>query len=172
MPTDGAVIVRTHFLYPGAIFVHPEPHRVTTVLGSCVSVCLWDREKRIGGMNHFLLPLWNGEGLSTPRYGNIAIEKLIDRMISLGCGKEGMIAKIFGGSAMWCTPKGLLTIGERNVALARQILQTQRIPILSSEVGGNAGRKIIFDTGTGQVMLRRSGTVSPAAAVPLSRPGP
>lgn len=167
MATYGALSTPTHFLYPGAIFIHPEPHRVTTVLGSCVSVCLWDREKRIGGMNHFLLPLWNGEGLSTPRYGNIAIEKLIDRMMYLGCGKDGMIAKIFGGSAMWCTPSGLLTIGERNVALARQILQTHRIPIFSSEVGGNAGRKIIFDTGTGQVMLRRSAPSSSPGVTPL-----
>jgi chemotaxis protein CheD len=170
LPNKAAAVSNSpsHFLYPGAIFIHPEPHLVTTVLGSCVSVCLWDRATRIGGINHFLLPLWNGEGLSTPRYGNIAIDRLIARMLHLGCRRESMIAKIFGGAAMWSNPCGLITIGERNVTLARQVLQTQRIPIFSSEVGGGVGRKIIFDTGTGQVRLRRC--VPSPSCVPASFP--
>lgn len=148
----------SYFLYPGALFTHPEPHLVTTVLGSCVAVCLWDRTARIGGINHYLLPLWNGEGLSSPRYGNIAIVKLIDRMLRLGCRTENMTAKVFGGASSWSNPNGLLAVGERNVALARQLLREHRIPILGSEVGGEVGRKIVFDTGTGAIVLRRCRT--------------
>ena len=75
---------KSHYLYPGELFVHREPHVVSTVLGSCISVCLWDPERRLGGINHFLLPLWNGEGLPTPKYGNIAISRLIEKMEALG----------------------------------------------------------------------------------------
>ena len=73
-------LLRRHYLYPGTLFVHRQPHRITTVLGSCVSVCLWNQTARLGGINHYLLPLWNGEGLQTPKYGNIAIVKLIDQV--------------------------------------------------------------------------------------------
>ena len=85
---------------------------MTTVLGSCVSICLWDAHARVGGINHYLLPLWNGEGLPTPKYGNIAIERLIDKVRGLGGGKK-LVAKVFGGSALWETADGLLAVGRR-----------------------------------------------------------
>lgn len=157
---DAVSNLPTHFLYPGTLFTHPKAHLVTTVLGSCVAVCLWDRVAKIGGINHFLLPLWNGEGLSTPRYGNVAIVNLIEKMLHLGCRKGTLIAKVFGGAAMWSNPNGLLAVGERNVSLARQLLQEYRIPILGSEVGGGVGRKIFFETGTGKVLLRRCSETS------------
>jgi len=165
MADDGATGIPAHFLYPGTVFSAPEPHRVTTVLGSCVSVCLWDRKAGIGGINHFMLPLWNGEGLSTPRYGNIAIDRLFEGMLRLGCRREGLIAKIFGGAALWSNPRGLLAVGDRNVELARQTLREQGIPILASQVGGDVGRKIIFHTGTGEVMLRRCAPSRPGVPV-------
>ena len=155
--------IPAHFLYPGTVFAPPVPHRVTTVLGSCVAVCLWDRKAGVGGINHFMIPLWNGEGLSTPRYGNIALDRLLDGMLRLGCRRESLIAKVFGGSALWSNSSGLLAVGERNVELARQTLREQGIPILSSQVGGDVGRKIIFNTGTGEVMLRRSPPARPSA---------
>ena len=71
-----------HFLYPGAIYISPEPTLITTILGSCVAICLYDPILQIGGMNHYMLPLWNGQGLASPRYGNIAIEKLITNLES------------------------------------------------------------------------------------------
>ncbi len=145
-----------HFLYPGALFAHQQPHLVTTVLGSCVSVCLWDPVLRAGGINHYLLPLWNGEGLPTPRYGNIAIVRLIEKMLALGCARERLQAKVFGGAAMWRQSQGLLAVGERNRALATDLLAENHIPIVSADTGGEAGRKIIFDTETGSVLLRRN----------------
>jgi chemotaxis protein CheD len=144
-----------HYLYPGGIFADPRPHRVTTVLGSCVAVCLWDPICRVGGINHYLLPLWNGEGLPTPRYGNVAIDLLVERLLALGCVRGRLIGKLFGGAAMWENPHGLLAIGERNIDLARRTLERQRIPVVGADVGGDAGRKIIFCSGSGDVLLRR-----------------
>ncbi len=147
---------RRHYLYPGAIFVHSQPHLVTTILGSCVSVCLWDSKTRIGGINHYLLPFWNGEGLPTPKYGNIAIVKLIEKMLaSPGCHKDHLVAKIFGGASMWGTGGGLLAIGDRNCELAKELLHKHAIPIQACDLGGKVGRKLIFNTQDGSVLVRR-----------------
>jgi chemotaxis protein CheD len=153
---DASLPELSHYLYPGGIFADPRPHRVTTVLGSCVSVCLWDPVCRVGGINHYLLPLWNGEGLPTPRYGNVAIDHLVERLLILGCNRGRLAAKLFGGAAMWENPNGLLSVGERNIDLARRTLERHRIPVVGADVGGDAGRKIIFDTGSGSVLLRRN----------------
>ncbi len=143
-----------HYLYPGTLFAHRDPHLVTTVLGSCVSVCLWDSSARVGGINHYLLPLWNGDGLPTPKYGNIAIAKLIEKVQALGAGSK-LVAKVFGGASMWEKTDGLLAIGQRNIELAMELLDQHRIPVVGRDVGGPAGRKIIFHTGEGTVLLKR-----------------
>ena len=155
MTKDSPTPELKHYLFPGALFVDPRPHLVTTVLGSCVSVCLWDSKLRVGGINHYLLPLWNGEGLSTPKYGNVAIEKLISGMLNLGCRKPHLIAKVFGGAALWKNQPGLLRVGDRNVALAQDILQEHKIPIVGSDLLGEQGRKLIFNTESGSVLMRR-----------------
>ncbi|MBF0343680.1 MAG: chemotaxis protein CheD [Nitrospirae bacterium] len=144
-----------HFLYPGNIYAHREPCTITTILGSCVAVCLWDPVLKYGGMNHYLLPLWNGDGLPSPRYGNIAIDKLIEKMLSLGCNKRALKAKIFGGASMMQQTSGLLNVGERNIIVADDVLNDLGIPILSSDLGGNLGRKIVFNTDTGGVLLKK-----------------
>ena len=69
------------FIYPGNLEVSVKPIMFTTILGSCVAVCIWDNKLKFGGMNHFMLPLWNGEGLASPKYGNIAIDKLVKKML-------------------------------------------------------------------------------------------
>jgi len=143
-----------HYLYPGTLFAHRDPHLVATLLGSCVAVCLWDPAVRVGGINHYLLPLWNGEGLPTPKYGNIAIVKLIEKVRALGAGNK-LIAKVFGGASMWEKTDGLLAVGQRNIELAIEMLDQQRIPVVGSDLGGPVGRKIIFHTGDGTVLLKR-----------------
>jgi chemotaxis protein CheD len=152
----GLVEPKSHYLYPGALFVHPEPHLVTTVLGSCVAVCLWEPQLACGGINHFLLPLWNGEGLPTPRYGNVAIPLLVEQLTALGARRERLQAKLFGGASMWQGSEGLLAVGERNIALARTQLGELHVPILAADVGGTMGRKLVFNSGTGEVLLRRN----------------
>jgi len=155
MALDAATINQSHYLFPGSSFASKESVHVTTVLGSCISVCLWDRVLEAGGINHYLLPMWNGEGLPTPRYGNVAIENLIEKMFQMGSVRRNLVAKVFGGASMWQSNSGLIAVGERNISLAHSLLKEHQIPIVSTDVGGDRGRKIIFSTKTGNVMLRR-----------------
>jgi chemotaxis protein CheD len=143
------------YLYPGTVFAESGEHAVTTVLGSCIAVCLWDPLRRIGAMNHYLLPLWNGDGLPSPRYGNIAIGRLLEMMSTLGCAPRGLRAKVFGGGSVIQTSGGLWNIGERNALLAEDLLQAAEIPIVGRDIGGSAGRRIRFLTATGEVFLKR-----------------
>lgn len=143
--------LKTHFLYPSALFADTNTVLVNTILGSCVAVCLFDPYLQIGGINHYMLPLWNGQGLASPKYGNIAIEKLIEKMESLGSKRSNMIAKVFGGANIFESKLEQFQIGERNIAIASQVLADQRINIVSSSTGGNLGRKIQFLTSTGEV---------------------
>jgi chemotaxis protein CheD len=146
--------IRRHYLYPGMIFAHISPHVVTTVLGSCVSVCLWDSQEKIGGINHYNLPLWNGDGLATPKFGNIAIQRLIEKIQILGAQKKRLTAKIFGGGTVLSSIAGTNHVGEKNIILALDLLDEANIPIISSSVGGTQGRKIIFNTHSGDVFVK------------------
>jgi chemotaxis protein CheD len=150
------------FLHPGMIFfAGRDPHEVTTVLGSCVSVCLWDRRLETGGMNHYILPLWNGEGLPSPRYGNIAIRKLIEALYAFGCERKTLMAKVFGGASLMNNRNQILNVGERNILLAADLLEEEGISVVGLDVGGSSGRKLIFDTRTGVVKVKK---LSPALA--------
>lgn len=153
MKDDGNTVKK--YLQPSTIFVSANPVMVHTVLGSCVSVCLWDKTLNIGGINHYMLPLWNGKGLATPMYGNIAIERLIEKMIGSGCSKKNLVAKIFGGSkTIIINEKKNMDIGNNNVSIAGQILRSENIPIVSSSLGGNLGRELHFQTDTGAVFQK------------------
>lgn len=140
-----------HFLYPAELFVSKTPYQVNTILGSCVSVCLFDPVTQIGGINHYMLPYWNGQGLASPKYGNIAIERLTDKILSLGVNKNNLKAKIFGGGEVIETNIVQFHIGQRNIEVARVLLDELKIPIVSSSIGGKLGRKIEFYTKTGDV---------------------
>ena len=144
----------THYLHPGNLFASANPHVVTTILGSCIAVCLFDPTKKIGGINHYMLPLWNGEGLPIPRFGNVAIKKLIEKMEMLGANKRTLKAKVFGGSTIHETSSGLLNVGLRNIDIAKDMLAEERIPIVGSDMGGSRGRRVLFYTDTGSVKMR------------------
>ena len=146
-------VVNQHYLYPGTLFAHRKPHRVTTVLGSCLSVCLWSASSRLGGINHFLLPRWDGEGLPTPKYGNIATIKLIEKIRAIGA-KGKIVAKVFGGASTGEPTDGQQMIGQQNIEQASELLEQYKIPIISKDVGGSVGRKIIFNTEDGSVILK------------------
>ena len=108
---------KKHFLLPSTMFANKISYDITTVLGSCVAVCLYDQKLQFGGMNHFMLPTWNDEGLATPKYGNVAIPRLIDKMLSLGAEKNDLVAKVFGG-ANSLMAKNIYEVGKRNVHVA------------------------------------------------------
>ena len=104
-------------------------------------------------MNHFMLPYWNGKGLASPKYGNIAIGKLINQMIENGSLRYNLVAKIFGGGEVIDIQKTNYHIGERNIAVATDFLKDERINIISESVGGKLGRKLQFNTYTGAVLM-------------------
>ncbi len=142
------------FIHVGQIHVDITPAAISTVLGSCVAVCLYDSTLAIGGMNHYLLPFWNGNGLQSPKFGNISIPKLIDLMIANGSTAKTMEAKIFGGASMNISGSEAMMIGEKNVLVAREILKEYRIPIVAEDIGGQNGRKIQFDLERGKVLMK------------------
>jgi chemotaxis protein CheD len=141
-----------HYLYPATLYASTSPTNIMTVLGSCVSLCLWDPILRVGGMNHFMLPLWNGEGLASPKYGNIANEKLLEKMLSLGCKQVNLRAKVFGGGEVIESTIQQFKIGERNAAFVMEFIEEYRIQVISKSLGGKLGRKIIFNSETGEVL--------------------
>ncbi len=101
-----------------------------------------------------MLPFWNGNGLASPKYGNIAIEKLIERMLLLGSSKANLRAKVFGGGEVIETNIANFRIGERNIAIAKELLEAHRIPIVAQSVGGKNGRKLMYVTATGEVFQK------------------
>ncbi len=106
-------------------------------------------------MNHFMMPYWQGGGLATPKFGNIAMSKLYDALLKLGAQKKNILAKVFGGAEMMNFTGDSFNIGRKNIAVARAFLKEFEMPVYSSDVGGKQGRKILFNTMTGEVLLQR-----------------
>lgn len=152
-PASGAI--PRLVLDPCMLLARRDEAEITTLLGSCIAVCLWDPRLGCGGMNHYMLPLWNGDGLPTPKYGNVAIEKLVEKMLAFGCRKEDLVAKYFGGANVIGDASGRMLIGERNIALADEVLAIHRIPVVAKDAGGTRGMKIIFNTKSGLVLAGR-----------------
>lgn len=149
--------MESYFLLPGTIYLTNNSTFIVTILGSCVSVCLWDEETKYGGMNHYLLPLWNGEGVPTPKYGNVAIPKLIDKFQERGIDPRRLKAKLFGGANLLVgqNKEKISFIGERNIEIAWEILNKYKIPVISYDLGGNLGRKIIMNTYNFEIRLKK-----------------
>jgi len=143
-----------HFLLPGALKVSRKPMEITTLLGSCVSVCIWDKRLKIGGINHYMMPSWNGDGLASPKFGNIAIDKLIKSLVNLGSNRSDMVAKVFGGAAVLNSSECIFNIGERNISIQNDLLRSANINIVAKSLGGDRGRKLIFNTETGVVKMK------------------
>ncbi len=143
------------FLHPGDLHVSGIPTRITTILGSCVAVCLWDPDLGIGGMNHYLLPAVVGGGDSL-RYGRPAIWRLLEDLDRLGVRRHALLAKVYGGA---CTLPSIWTryphLGWQNVEVAAEILEVEGIPVVEWDVGGLRGRKVVFDTDDGTSWFRR-----------------
>jgi chemotaxis protein CheD len=153
MTISSTAAKESHFLYSESLYCDQRPTDIHTVLGSCVSVCLYDPYLKIGGMNHYLLPSWKGEGIPTAKFGNIAIEKLIRQMIVLGSDRRHLVAKVFGGASQ-IGEMGIFNIGKRNVEVAFRMLSENAIPVMASQVGGESGRIVLFDSGTGNALVK------------------
>ena len=139
------------FLNPGYIYHSMAPVTIHTVVGNCVSVCLWDRKKAFGAMNHFLYPSTQEPKEATPLYGNVATAKLAQLMLEAGSTVSDLIAQVFGGASH--KRYGNPELGLKNVEIARNILRNHGIIVHSEDTGGRMGRKIAFDSGTGHAIV-------------------
>jgi chemotaxis protein CheD len=141
----------------GELCVSREPVIIKTLLGSCVSVCLYDPQARVGGMNHILLPgsADMDQFNKSARYGVNAMDKLMTRMLVNGADRKRLVAKIFGGAHILNEVDSKFSPGVRNVEFAFQYLETESIPVAGFNVAGFNPRRIYFNTGTGKVLMER-----------------
>ena len=138
---------------PGEYYVDNEEILVMTTLGSCIAACLYDRNAKIGGMNHFMLPEGAGD---SGRYGSYAMELLINEMMKRGATRMTMEAKIFGGGAV-IAGMNSINVGERNPSFVLDYLKAERISIVSRDVLGPHPRKVCFLPASGKAMVKRLG---------------
>lgn len=170
------VLPGTHHLSPPG-----SDELISTVLGSCVAACMFDPQAGIGGMNHFMLPHdeegeWGGVSLSL-RYGNHAMETLINDLLKAGASKPNLVCKFFGGGNVMNTMKG---VGDQNADFAREFARSEKLNVAAFDLGGTRGRRIVFDPSTGQAwrrLLQKRDTTGVVkverklrAAPPLRRP--
>jgi chemotaxis protein CheD len=142
---------RAEHVPPGAFVVSSGPDVViSTLLGSCVAACMFDPERNVGGLNHFLLP----EGEGTLLYGDYAMETLLNAILARGGRRKHIAAKIFGGAQMSCSTS-VLKVGERNIAFVRTYLAKEGFPVLAEDVGGSAARRVWLHPVTGRVWVER-----------------
>lgn len=157
---------RVHVVQGGQAVSDDPDVCMTTILGSCVSACLWDPEAGIGGMNHFLLPEAPGGAPGDRRYGVQAMELLINGLLARGARRGRLRAKVFGGGRM---NAGMVDIGGRNAAFVRRFLSDEDIPLDAASLGGDGARRIQFWPATGRA---RQHTVEPTAVAGQERAAP
>jgi chemotaxis protein CheD len=152
-------------ILPGEYFVHDEDLLLTTTLGSCIAACLWDRNARVGGMNHFMLPEGNSD---SGRYGSYAMELLINEMMKRGASRMTMEAKVFGGGAV-IAGMNSINVGERNTKFVMDFLSMERIPVVSKDVLEIYPRKVCFLPASGKAMVKRLAPTNTEALVQQDR---
>ena len=141
-------------ILPGQYYAAGRDMLIVTVLGSCVSACLWDPVRRIGGMNHFMLP---GAGDSA-RMGVYAMELLINRMLKLGAERARLVAKVFGGAAVLQGMEAL-NVGSQNSAFVLEFLREEGIAVAAKDLQDVCPRKVYFFLQSGKVRVKRLGAL-------------
>jgi chemotaxis protein CheD len=146
--------LKRYTVFPGQFVITSAPMLISTILGSCVSVCLWDRVQKISGMNHYLLPGNATDEAGNANRGITAIPLLVKSLLNRKASVQHLEAKVFGGCNSLYKENNIFKVGDRNVAIAFDILKEMNIPVVAHHVGGGYGRKIVFNTDTGKVRMR------------------
>ncbi len=136
---------------------------MSTVLGSCVAACIYDTDRRLGGLNHFLLPGDKRSGSAELKYGSMAMELLINELLKAGAKRSNMKVKLFGGARI---SAGLSDIGAKNIEFARNYVRREGFPVVDESLGGTQARRIHFRPTTGEVKL----TLVASTQAPDERP--
>ncbi|ABM62925.1 chemoreceptor glutamine deamidase CheD [Halorhodospira halophila] len=147
-------------ILPGEFYVTRGNEMIVTTLGSCVSACVRDRRLGVGGMNHFMLPVrggdpnhWEGDPLSTAtRYGNHAMEQLINRVLALGGQRQELEVKLFGGGRVLA---GVTDVGKRNIEFAESYVRTEGLRLIGRDLGGQYPRKVQYFPESGRARSKK-----------------
>ena len=143
-------------ILPGEFYVTRESELITTVLGSCVSVCVYDPVLRIGGMNHFMLPSGNGMDLDIVgksfRYGDVAMERMLNVLFTNGADRKRIVFKAFGGGHVMAR---MTDIGELNIAFLKKFMSLEGYKLEAEDLSGPYPRKVVFFPETGRVLVKR-----------------
>jgi chemotaxis protein CheD len=164
--------INQYYLMAGEVMIPDEPATISTVLGSCVSVCLYDNRKKIGGMNHFKGPKHLANKKPTADYGDIAIKNLIEGMVRAGSKKIDIVALVFGGGSVIKYTHVDMQIGKINGEAAIEILEKFKIPMVHQDLGGTHGRRVWFNTSDGSYKVKSINNLETSALMrnrPLSR---
>ncbi len=146
-----SVGVHDYYLKPGHILLNQEDTIVKTTLGNSVAVVIYDKLNKIGGMTHFIKPATRNRRNATAQFGNVAVATLCRMIRAVGARSENLVAQIIGGAAnSRVRDSGL---GRKNVEVAREILFKFGIPVISQDTGGLLGRKVIYHSGTNELVV-------------------
>lgn len=153
-------------ILPGELYVSNHGEMIVTVLGSCISACIRDKVKGVGGMNHFMLPAQNDTGSASSvsalsasaRYGNWAMEYLINEILKNGGDKKNLEVKVFGGGRVLENMSNI-DIGGKNIAFVRSFIANEALFLAAQDVGGSHPRKVLYFPDTGSVKVRKLRTV-------------
>lgn len=160
--TRGCVAAK---ILPGEFYVTREAEVILTVLGSCVSACIWDPQALVGGMNHFMLPA-SGErepggnqiasASDGARYGTVAMEHLINALLKHGGRRERLLVKVVGGGRVLA---GATDVGARNIAFVREFIRNEKLRLVGEHLGSVFPRKVCFDPMSGRAQVKELGSV-------------
>lgn len=145
-------VLKKYTIFAGQAIVTSAPALISTVLGSCVSVCLRDKKTGVSGLNHFLLPGIPSDEATNLNRGLTSTAALIRSMLNRNATTDTLEAKVFGGcNSLY--QNDIYRVGERNITIALAVLKAFEIRVVAKHVGGSHGRKIIFNTSTGKVRV-------------------
>ena len=147
-------------ILPGEYYVTVRNELITTVLGSCVSACVRDRVFGIGGMNHFMLPVGAEDKVvagadvlsNATRFGNYAMEHMINEILKLGGRKENLEVKVFGGGRMI---EKMTRIGDRNIEFVHEYIRAEGLNLLAEDIGDISPGKVVFIPATGVARVKK-----------------
>ena len=147
-------------IQPGEFFATDNSHMISTVLGSCISVCLLDQVNKVGGMNHFMLPgrveqknFYSDD--TSGKYGMFAMDLLIGAIAKAGGDRRFLVAKVFGGGSVINFRSTDGNVPKQNIEFTRSFLKLEDIKVISNHVGGVCGRKVLFFPDTGKVLMKK-----------------
>lgn len=147
-------------LHPGDYYIGAAGELLSTVLGSCVSACIRDARLRLGGMNHFMLPTnqseggvgWNNSSWVATRYGNVAMERLVNEILKRGGRRGDLEVKLVGGGKVL---DALSDVGARNIQFARDYVRVEGFRMLGEDLGDRYPRKVLYDPASGAARVKR-----------------